>query len=442
MKLKSVRVKMFRNFLDSTEVAIDPEITALVGKNESGKSSFLTALARLHPARDGVGEFTTHADYPAWLEKKHRLAQGDAKLAGTKPVEAVFVLDKDDCEAFDEQLGAGVVRAQEFSLMRTYENQFHWTLKWDEAALVRAILVAGSVKADAAPTAYAAKTIDELHAAVAALAAGDQVQQAVATAVQAAEKEALTGKKPSAVVWEAVSSRIPKLFYYAHYSSLPNQIHIRELIKKSKGKTALTDGERTALALLRLAASDDAYLINADYELRKRELENVANALTDDVLAYWSQNPDLRVHIDVTQVTEPAPNGGQQAVVDQLKVRMYDDRHRLSLPFGSRSSGFQWFFSFLAAFSEFEREDQRMIILLDEPAHGLHARAQADFLRFIEERLAPKHQVIYTTHSPFMVQPGQLQRVRVVEDRGRETGAIVSKEVLSKDRDTARRIRS
>jgi predicted ATP-dependent endonuclease of OLD family len=73
---------------------------------------------------------------------------------------------------------------------------------------------------------------------------------------------------------------------------------------------------------------------------------------------------------------------------------------------------------------------------LDEPAVGLHARAQADFLRFIEERLTKRSQVIYTTHSPFMVQPGKLERVRLVEDRGKEAGSVVTNDVLTRDRDT------
>lgn len=119
-----------------------------------------------------------------------------------------------------------------------------------------------------------------------------------------------------------------------------------------------------------------------------------------------------------------------------MKVRIWDNRHSLSLPFTDHSAGFQWFFSFLAAFSEYEHRNPPVVILLDEPAVGLHAKAQTDFLRFIEERLAKRCQVIYTTHSPFMVQPGKLERVRLVEDRGKEHGAVVSSDVLTRDRDT------
>ncbi|MGB6059486.1 MAG: hypothetical protein WBF71_14605, partial [Microthrixaceae bacterium] len=42
--------------------------------------------------------------------------------------------------------------------------------------------------------------------------------------------------------------------------------------------------------------------------------------------------------------------------------------------------------------------------------------AQADLLRYIDERLSPDHQVLYTTHSPFMVQADHLERARLVED--------------------------
>ncbi len=181
--------------------------------------------------------------------------------------------------------------------------------------------------------------------------------------------------------------------------------------------------------------AEQEYLLNPDYERRKRELENVANALTDDVLKYWSQNEQLRVQPEITQRNEATGNG-QQTVLDELKIRIWDNRHSLSLPFDQHSSGFQWFFSFLAAFSEYEYGNPPVVILLDEPAVALHAKAQADFLRFINERLTARCQVIYTTHSPFMVEPGHLERVRIVEDRGRDEGSTISTDVLSRDPDT------
>lgn len=69
-----------------------------------------------------------------------------------------------------------------------------------------------------------------------------------------------------------------------------------------------------------------------------------------------------------------------------------------------------------------------MILLLDEPGLFLHASAQADLLRYIEKELRPHHQVIYTTHSPFMVDPAAFSRVRIVRDRSMESDDDLPKE--------------
>jgi predicted ATP-dependent endonuclease of OLD family len=58
-----------------------------------------------------------------------------------------------------------------------------------------------------------------------------------------------------------------------------------------------------------------------------------------------------------------------------------------------------------------------MILLLDEPGLTLHAKAQYDLLRYFETELNGAHQLIYTTHSPFMIDPEHFDRVRIVQDR-------------------------
>ena len=146
---------------------------------------------------------------------------------------------------------------------------------------------------------------------------------------------------------------------------------------------------------------------------------------------YWKQNPDLEVQIDVDKQTVNVQQG-QQSVARYLDIRLRDRRTGYSNNFSQRSSGFQWFFSFLAAFSEFE-DHAAPIVLLDEPALTLHGKAQADFLRFINERLAPSSPVLYTTHSPFMIEADRLERVRIVEDKGPPEGAICSQDILSSD---------
>jgi predicted ATP-dependent endonuclease of OLD family len=87
-----------------------------------------------------------------------------------------------------------------------------------------------------------------------------------------------------------------------------------------------------------------------------------------------------------------------------------------------------------------------MVLLLDEPGPFLHANAQADLLNYVEKELRPHHQVIYTTHSPFMVDPQHLERVRLVEDESIEAdddheerdqlGTVVLKDIFEAKRNT------
>lgn len=78
--------------------------------------------------------------------------------------------------------------------------------------------------------------------------------------------------------------------------------------------------------------------------------------------------------------------------------------------------------------------------MLDEPGLGLHARAQEDLLRYIEEKLGNRRQVIFTNHSPFMLNPKKLENVRLVEDLTSSenpcVGTKISEEVLSVKDDT------
>jgi energy-coupling factor transporter ATP-binding protein EcfA2 len=424
---------MFRNILDSTEVKIEEKVTCLVGKNESGKSAFLTALWRVKPARLSP-QFTIHDHYPAWLEKRHRNEGVNQKEF--EPVEVCLEWEPADVKVMEAKFGPGVVAAgTQLRLWKNYSNELRWESGCDEQQAVKNFVAQNPAPA-AEQAAYTA--LGDFEALKAKLAADVEKSKEAAedlklfTNAQSALK-ALLGKEEDFdnAAWGVAEGRLPAFFYFADYSKLPYSVKIHDVLKND----GLSDPEATARALLKLGGTEDEYMLNPDYERRKRELENVANVLTDDVNKYWTQNPELRVQPDITQRTEQRGDG-KHAVLDEMKIRIWDNRHSLSLPFNEHSAGFQWFFSFLAAFSEYEHRDPPVVILLDEPAVGLHAKAQADFLRFIEERLAKRCQVIYTTHSPFMVQPGKLERVRLVEDRGKETGSVVTSDVLTRDRDT------
>lgn len=433
MKLIEVTVRNFRNIIDSNPVKIQDDITCIVGKNESGKTSFLHALYRLNPVRPNV-KFKVEDQYPAWLEKKDRMK--GIKLEKFKPIMAKFEMEDELITEIESDFGENIFKNKVLLLERSYEGNIYPTLELDFKAAIKSILKDLSFSRDTRTEISKAENVKELKELATAIEPIDEEhdkdKESLPVLLDRIKK--LYGELSlNEAIWKKIKDKVPKFIYFDKYSSLPYTVKIKELL--SADPKNLNDNDLTALSLLRMAGADDDYLLNPDYERRKRELENVANALTQDVLKYWSQNRELRVSPDIEKITENRPNG-QVSVINELKIRIWDNKHFLSLPFNEHSTGFQWFFSFLAAFSEYEYSKEPIIILLDEPGLGLHGRAQADFLLFIEERLAEKRQVIYSTHSPFMVQPNHLERARIVEEKDRDAGTKITEDVLTTDSDT------
>ncbi|GAA3036472.1 ATP-dependent nuclease [Actinokineospora globicatena] len=232
-----------------------------------------------------------------------------------------------------------------------------------------------------------------------------------------------------------LSPRLPKFVYFDDYDSMPGKVSVPDLIRRRDGGK-LDRGEQALLSLLGMAGAElEDFHITNEHEHVVRELENASAGISDEVFEYWSQNTQLAVKLQPFQ-----PEANAKAPLNEgpiLQIRVDNSRHRASVPFDERSRGFVWFFSFLAYFTELEEAAKHdLILLLDEPGLSLHGRAQQDLLRLIDKRLAPKHQVLYTTHSPFMVSADHLQRVRTVIDQD-NSGTKVSAEIFKADEDTA-----
>lgn len=183
------------------------------------------------------------------------------------------------------------------------------------------------------------------------------------------------------------------------------------------------------LGLIDLARLDLDQLLNASrtQEL-KNKLQGASNHLSGKILKYWSQNKHLRMNFDVRPALANDPPGMQQGI--NIWGEVFDSKHLVSTGLHTRSTGFVWFFSFLAWYSAQKKQDQPLVLLLDEPGLSLHGKAQADLLRYFEAEIAtnPKHQLVYTTHSPFMVDPARFNRVRIVQDRSIDTNDELSRE--------------
>ena len=122
MKLIGAQVELFRNIIDSTPVEIQPDVTCLVGKNESGKTAFLHALYRLNPARPNA-PLNLSQQYPAWRIKQDRVAGGS--LEDVHPIRARFTLEASDVAALERRFGANVLASDDITVWRAYSGATH-----------------------------------------------------------------------------------------------------------------------------------------------------------------------------------------------------------------------------------------------------------------------------------------------------------------------------
>ncbi|WP_291380179.1 AAA family ATPase [Demequina sp.] len=420
MILAAARLRRYRSIEQTDEFSVESDVTCLVGKNESGKTAVLQALLKSHSSDPAV--FDDGLDYPSRLTKERQAADGPIEVS-----RLVYQLSDADCAAVEGALGPGSLRKKEVSVTTGYFYKSQtWSVDVDESAVVEHLTRGLDLPPKPQQEATGAESVEALVEVLEALEGSNPTSDEVLETVRG-----WRASRPTIRAIDLLTPKRPEFVYFGQYDSMPGEVNIRELIAL-RDKDALTRGQRAFLALLRLSSVEPEDFLGPETEEHLvRSIENASNSISDEVFEYWSQNDQLEVQLRMSQ-EDAGPYPGPV-----VQVRVRNNRHRVSVPFDERSTGFVWFFSFLAYFSQIESEATGpIVLLLDEPGLNLHARAQADLLRFIDERLAPSHQVIYTTHSPFMVQPRALQRVRVVQDDVAK-GTMVSSDVLKADNETA-----
>lgn len=413
MKLTSFRITDYRSITDTGEIEVDPRITCLVGKNEAGKTAVLQALRRINPVH--AANFNLTLDFPRNRLIQHQRERKQSGGPAPLVARATFELDDDDTRLIESTLGEGALRDRHITVSVGYEAKATGDVPIDEAAVVRHLLGGTAWEARAPEFTTVSQLLDALKEA------GEDE-----AARQLVPKVTPLGSTPlSDQAWKLVAARLPRFLYFDEYAVMKGQATLQSLSAANGSDERL----RTLRELLDLAGVTPQELLNdGNYQQLKALLEATSAEITGEVFEYWRQNPDLEVEFDIHR---PQGQNAESSFYVQIKNR----RHGNTVPFDERSRGFVWFFSFLVAFHKVAGEGKPVIILLDEPGLNLHGKAQGDLLRFVEERLAPKHQVLYTTHSPFMVDAQHLERVRTVEDvRGK--GTTVSADCLTTDADT------
>ena len=355
MKLKLFRVQNFRSFLDSGWINCQ-DITAIAGVNEAGKSNLLKALWKLKPAFQSDNKIS-HSDLPR--DRFNEIMDSEQM--------PVFVSARFKLEPRD------------LGMLKKY---FPMIKPFDTCIVSRTLC---------------GKYIVEVP-------------------VNVPDEQKIK-------LHNFIVKIMPGFIYYSNYGNLDSNIYLPQMLAKfnKSGINALSTSKRRTIKLLLMYVGITPEMLKQDIPLLFSENKTNMSAKDMALLVKRKQEyQDLfdkagkKLSYEFSQIWHQGSYKFEFTFEgDVLRIWVTDDKGNRA-PLEERSVGMQWFLSFFLVFSlESKYFYTNTILLLDESGMTLHSLAQQDLVRFLE-RLAKDNQLIYSTHSSFMLPTKHLNRTKVV----------------------------
>jgi predicted ATP-dependent endonuclease of OLD family len=374
MKLKSFRVTNYRSIIDSRDCYLSPNdgITILAGQNESGKSSLLEALKHYRdgsPCPEAYRDEDDKKNYP--------------KVQCTYIIEPKDNLSNYILEAInnDESIkgidGAGAIE----SFLMSTEIKLERTISYSKEHTFDAEYI----------------YTEELSKSSFTVRVGDKIRLISSNFLRKWIGKTLFPITPIIILFDDFFDMLPSKFY----------LHDLNDSSTAKGVQAVRNIERIL--------GTDFLELNTIKDLKVRSRINRFNSkLTVDFNKAWSQR--------IADETGAAISiNYQQGKGEEKPYLLFaiETREEEYLSPEKRSLGFKWFLSFYLHLIAEQRSGLSAILLFDEPGLHLHSRAQYDMLKIFEE-LSENNQIIYSTHSPYLIDTDKLHRVRLIFNSGKD----------------------
>ena len=209
----------------------------------------------------------------------------------------------------------------------------------------------------------------------------------------------------------------PDFEMFEDFSSLlPNRIDLEDIVI---GNTA-AEGYKAALNFLTITGLDYSFFQQPSTRILKQKIENLNGELTLNFQDFWRQNVGKNNKIKINfELANYDHSAGDKSGKPYIEFWIKDESERLYPK--QRSRGVRWFLSFFMELkaTALDKSRQNKILLIDEPGVSLHARAQEDVLKVFDD-IKDSMQIIYSTHSPHLIDVNKLYRViavqRAIED--------------------------
>jgi energy-coupling factor transporter ATP-binding protein EcfA2 len=444
------------------------DVTTLVGINEAGKSNLILALWKLNPAREGdidlLHDMPTK-EYTAWRKNpgKYEFITAcfqienslSAKIAGIAKCSPGVVSNVIITRYFDGEYSiefpnvADVTAIQSKGVVDILSSALKKINVLEERTQGEAGIKEQSIQAlTAAEQLIAGKTeltrgdsadiTEKLQVNVKA-AAKSEISPVFETAISDIEEEFKVFDAPNPKdaegVFDLVFKEMPSFVYYSNYGNLDAQIYLPHAVKLVNGESVPGFDNAAKVRTLKVLfefvnlSPIEVYDLGKnpeptqgtnpqtrqpqmieptateieDFASKKEEreimLQSASSRLTREFAEWWKQGSyKFRLHADG----------------DYFRILVSDDKRPEEIALELRSTGLQWFLSFFLVFLvESKNTHKGAILLLDEAGLTLHPLAQKNLVEFFDG-LAMNNQIIHTTHSPFLINTANIDRVKVV----------------------------
>jgi energy-coupling factor transporter ATP-binding protein EcfA2 len=384
-------------WMPHVRIPIEPDITAVVGANESGKTHLLDAIKIVL-----TGEGLLQRDFC----RSSSLFSVEHGSRLFPEVGATLVLDDREAELIDDQ-GIPRLKNGDLLLLRPSPNT----------------AVAVDQEAERVPlTPEQVIALQALMPHPHELATDIALPDSVSIARLANNGgPPLAGRKKRFALWSLLAS------VSSAEEVTKNAGNLAALVADTESQESKEQQLGTDL-LLKIARIEESSFKELQSAIAD-EREGLVNGLIQEmnnsiarhlnVSRWWSQDPEFQLRVSPRE----------HELVFTIR-----DRTGTDYSFTERSRGLRYFLSYYVQLLSHDRPDSKPeVLLMDEPDAYLSASGQQDLLRVLEHHARPddadrEDQVVYVTHSPFLINRNAGHRVRVVDKGSRDEGTRLVKD--------------
>lgn len=394
MKISKIRIKNFKSIKDSGEILINEDLFVLAGQNESGKSSILEALIcfeKDEKKRDNLNfELANNENYVQEISCTFQILNEDKK---NDIVHELFNLAKNKL-AFDIKDVNNFIsddfkkKISEFTLTRvidfTSENEVS-DLNLDKSTIGK---LRGSIKK------YESETNEQ-----------DENKNEVTFPYLEIDSNL-------SEIANCFFIYTPQIVLFNDFSILlPDKILLEQIDNEN------TEGYQAVKNLESLLQKEFKIIAAKESRQRKSATEEQSKLVSANFQDDWQQKIFGNNSVNITFDIKHNENGKQEI---EFSIQTKDNEF---LAPKRRSKGMIWFLSLWLELKARENQDT-ILLLFDEPGLHLHIKANKDMLKVFHKLNIKGHQIIYSTHSPALIDVDRLQNIGLVVNN-KENGTSV-----------------